>query len=186
MARFTPLLIGSALVGCSDGANSRELHTAAPAPLNPGSEWVAKPDSLGSLAIGTLYSAVARAHNAPTRPIPDDPEERACDYAGLPVLPKGVLLMVFGDTVVRADVDSTGVVTREGLGVGSPESALLSAYKGRVRVEAHPYSGPEWHYVIVTPSNDSTHRMIFETDGKRVRSYRIGLRRAVEQIEGCS
>jgi hypothetical protein len=120
------------------------------------------------------------------RPKPTDPEEQRCDYAYLPGLPPGVGLMLFGDTIVRIDVDSTGVVTRERLGVGSLESALLTRYRGHVRVESHPYDGPEWHYVVVTPASDSTFRMTFETDGKIVRAYRIGLRRAVDLIEGCS
>lgn len=133
-----------------------------------------------------MYSALAREYGAPVRPLPTDPEDRACDYVSLPVLPAGVEMMVFGDTVVRIDVDTTGIRTREGVGVGSAERDVLARYAGHVRVEPHPYSGPEWHYVIVTPATDSTFRMIFETDGKRVRNFRVGLRRAVDLIEGCS
>lgn len=133
-----------------------------------------------------MYSDVARKYGTPARPLPTDPEKQACDYVSLPVLPAGVGMMVFGDTVVRIDVDTTGIRTREGIRVGTPEPDVVATYAGRVRVESHPYSGPEWHYVIVTPPSDSTFRMIFETDGKRVRSFRVGFRRAVDLIEGCS
>ena len=192
MARLTPLLMIAVLVGCSDTSRNRLATDSARSEVTPGVaapqvvQWIANPDSLGPVPMGRLYSTVGREYGAPERPLSTDPEESACDYVDLPGLPAGVLLMVFGDTIVRADIDTTGVLTRDGLGVGSPESALLSAYKGRVMVKSHPYDGPEWHYVVVTPSNDSTFRMIFETDGQRVRSFRIGLRRAVDLIEGCS
>ena len=144
------------------------------------------PSSLGAITVGSLYSDVARRYGAPPRQVPVDEEKRACDYVKLPNLPAGVALMVFGDTIVRIDVDTTEIPTREGVGVGTNESEVLAKYAGRVRVESHPYSGPEWHYVIVTPAGDSTHRMIFETDGTRVRSFRVGFRRAVAYSEGCS
>jgi hypothetical protein len=177
-----------AVMACSDRgpAQGSGASGGTTPPVQVASRWVATPNSVGPIAAGSLYSVVAQAFRAAPRPSPQDVEEQACDYVQLPGLPPGVSLMVFGDTIVRIDIDTTGVITREGVGVGSAESALLSQYRGRVRVEPHPYSGPEWHYVVVTPSGDSTFRMTFETDGKVVRTYRVGLRRAVDLIEGCS
>jgi hypothetical protein len=133
-----------------------------------------------------MYSDLARRYGAPQRDPTDDPEEQACDYAFLPNLPAGVGLMVFGDTVVRIDVDTTGVLTREGVGVGSSEGEVLERYAGKVRRDPRPYSGPESHYLVVNAPGDSTFRIIFETDGKRVDGYRLGRRDAVDLIEGCS
>ncbi len=62
----------------------------------------------------------------------------------------------------------------------------MGRHRGQVRVEPHPYTGPEGHYLIVTSPNDSMYRLIFETDGKHVVSYRAGLRPVVDWIEGCS
>ena len=186
----TALCAAFALAACTDNAAVKAAPVASGIPRVPqapaAGQWVATPDSLGPIAAGSLYSVVAPAFGGKVRPVPKDPEEQACDYAELPGLPRRVELMVFGDTIVRIDIDTTGVLTRQGLGVGSPESALLTEYWGHVRVESHPYDGPAWHYVVVTPGSDSVFRMIFETDGKVVQSYRIGLRRAVDLIEGCS
>lgn len=69
---------------------------------------------------------------------------------------------------------------------GGPVGALVMIERDSlVRQESHPYSGPEWHYLIVTPAQDSTRRIIFETDGWRVVSYRVGLASQVGYIEGC-
>jgi hypothetical protein len=191
MARLgTALCAAFVLVACTDNAAVKDAPAASGTLRVPQARaagpWVATPDSLGPIAVGSLYSVVARAFGGKVRPVPKDPEEQACDYAELPGLPQRVELMVFGDTIVRIDIDIPGVLTRQGLGVGSPESALLTGYRGQVRVESHPYDGPAGHYVVVTPGSDSIFRMIFETDGKVVQSYRIGLRRAVDLIEGCS
>ena len=90
--------------------------------------------------------------------------------------------------VVRVDVGKKGITTPEGLGVGSPEDALRSAYGARARFTAHPYgngNGPnDWHYVSIHLSAERD--LLFETDGKRVTSFRVGLPQAVSLIEGCS
>ena len=109
-----------------------------------------------------------------------------CDYVRPRALPPGVKLMVSGDTVVRVDVDSAGVATRDGAAVGTPETRVLTMYRGRATVQPHPYTGPVGHYVVVSAPNDSMYRMIFETDGKVVTRYRAGRRPQVDFKEGCS
>ncbi|HEX8674681.1 MAG TPA: hypothetical protein VF710_22460 [Longimicrobium sp.] len=115
-----------------------------------------------------------------------DPEN-ACDYATLSGEIAGLSPMVWGDTLVRFDVDTPGIRTVEGVGVGSAEKDVMSRYaQQRLRTEPHPYDGPEWHYLTVDFPGDSVHRIIFETDGDTVRSFRVGLRSAVDLIEGCA
>lgn len=110
-----------------------------------------------------------------------------CSHAFLSALPSGIAIMVFGDTVARIDVDTTGVLTAAGVGVGSTEPEVRQAYReATIRQEPHPYDGPEWHYLIIDHPTDTLHRIIMETDGTRVRSYRVGWQRAVDQIEGCA
>lgn len=108
-----------------------------------------------------------------------------CSYVRPKSLPLGVSLMVESDTVVRVEVDSTGVKTSAGVQVGDSEPRVLEAYKGLVQMQPHKYTGPEGHYLVVTPPGDSVHRIIFETDGKVVLSFRAGRRPAVEYVEGC-
>jgi hypothetical protein len=77
------------------------------------------------------------------------------------------------------------VKTEAGAGVGDSEARIRSLYPG-LEVEPHKYV--EGHYLIVRPpaAVDSNYRIIFETDGKRVTSYRAGRMPEVRWIEGCS
>jgi hypothetical protein len=109
-----------------------------------------------------------------------------CDFVHPKALPKGIALMIIQDSVARVDVDSAGILTREGVGVGDLESRLLAVYGTRARVEPHHYMGPEGHYVYVSTPGDTLHRIVFETDGKRVDRYRAGRLPGVDYIEGCA
>jgi len=107
-----------------------------------------------------------------------------CDYAHFSALPE-VSVMVWGDSIMRFDMYTPAVRTTEGIGVGTTERDVLEAYP-QGRLAPHPYDGPEGHYVIVDAPEDGQLGMIFETDGSVVTSYRVGFRRAVALIEGCS
>lgn len=87
--------------------------------------------------------------------------------------------------IERVDVDSAGVLTAEGAGVGDAEANVIALYRGRVSVQPHKYTGPRGHYLIVTSTGDTLHRIVFETDGQRVVNYRAGRRPAVDYVEGC-
>lgn len=109
----------------------------------------------------------------------------SCDYVKPRSLPPGVSLMVISDTVARIDVDSAGIPTTDGAAVDDSEQKVLALYKGMIHVEPHKYTGPEGHYLVVTPPSDTLHRIIFETDGKTVFRYRAGRLPAVGYVEGC-
>jgi hypothetical protein len=86
---------------------------------------------------------------------------------------------------VRFDIRDTTVATETGARVGDAESRIMSLYRGRVSVQPHKYTGPTGHYLIVTQPEDSTLRTIFETDGQRVTTFRVGRMPAVGYVEGC-
>lgn len=111
-----------------------------------------------------------------------------CSYARFSALPAGTAVMLWADTIVRVDVDSARVRTRWGTGVGSTVAEIRQRHASQeVRQEPHPYSSPTWHYMVVDPQGDTMHRIIFETnEQQRVDSYRVGFRRAVDLVEGCS
>ena len=111
-----------------------------------------------------------------------------CSYANFSALPPGTAVMLWGDTVVRIDVDSATIRTRWGTGVGSSIREIRERHTAQdVRQELHPYSAPTWHYVVADQPGDTVYRIIFETNPEqRVHSYRVGFRRAVDLIEGCS
>ena len=57
-------------------------------------------------------------------------------------------------------------------------------YRGRVKTEPHKYV-QGGHYLIVTSPTDTMHQIVFETDGKRVTTYRVGRTPEVRWVEGC-
>jgi hypothetical protein len=91
--------------------------------------------------------------------------------------------------VVRIDIEKKGITSPEGIGVGSSEAAIRKTYGRRAKFSAHPYGNgggdaDDWHYVRVRLRADRD--LLFETDGKRVTSFRVGIPNAVSLIEGCS
>ena len=142
------------------------------------------PEGVGAVRIGATLAQVNAALGEQLRPTYDvNPE---CDYVDPAGLPPGIALMVNQDTIVRIDVDTTGIPTTEGAAVGDTESRVLEIYSGRVTVQPHKYTGPEGHYLVVKWPADTLHLLIFETDGKKVLNYRAGVRPAVEYVEGCA
>jgi hypothetical protein len=102
-------------------------------------------------------------------------------------LPSITGTVIIDGRIARLDVRQQGTVkTAEGAGIGDTEERIHALYPGRVEVQPHKYV--DGHYLIVTPEApaDSQYRMIFETDGRRVTSYRTGRLPEVRWIEGCS
>jgi len=95
--------------------------------------------------------------------------------------------MVTRDTVARIEVDSSAIPAGRGARVGDSEARVKTLYGPRVSVEPHKYL-PNGHYLVVAPvpPTDSNFRLIFETDGSRVTSYRAGRLPQVQWVEGCA
>lgn len=92
--------------------------------------------------------------------------------------------MVERGRIVRVDVDTVGVRTAAGAGVGDTEDEIQRLYTGHVVVRPQKYV--EGHYLIVTPNPaDTSHAIVFETSGGKVTRYRAGSRPQVEYVEGC-
>ena len=188
---FARTLIGILLsaVACA-GGESRDVDTTSTKTSSGAGPWVVKPDSFGPIPLGAPATTVAAV-------LGDSigagfKYSELCDHVTPPGLPAGTRLMVLRDSargplkVERVGVDSAGVLTAEGVGVGDPEARVVEVYSGRVSVQPHKYTGPMGHYVVVTSPRDSMYRIIFETDGQRVLRYRAGRRPAVDFVEGCS
>mgnify|MGYP000302328553 CR=1 FL=1 len=56
----------------------------------------------------------------------------------------------------------------------STEAEVQQRYAGQVEVQPHKYT--DGHYLVITPRNppDSDLRLVFETDGKKVETFRGG------------
>lgn len=169
------------LAGCN---SSREESRSGDDAPSAAATLVVSPEGVGPVRIGSTLAALNAALGEQLRPAYDvNPE---CDYVDPAALPPGIAVMVERDTIVRIDVDTAGVVTPEGAGVGDSEARVIALYRGRVQVQPHKYTGPVGHYLVVTWPTDTLHLLIFETDGQKVVSYRAGIRPAVEYIEGCA
>jgi hypothetical protein len=188
MTRRIFLLLTFTAVACTAGhegtADSSGSSAAADAERVRGSEWVVTTHGAGPLRIGmSIDEARAAARGALAAPSNSDPS--ACTYVPIAGAPKGIAVMVEGGRVVRIDVDSGSVPTAEGARVGDTEERIRTIYPGDVTIAPHKYTNG--HYLTVRPKSaaDSVNRIVFETDGRAVTRYRVGVPPPVEYVEGC-
>jgi len=157
----------------------------SPQEPSPGVAWTLRLDGIGTIRVGMTIAEVEQQLGGTARIERIEPGD-ACGYAFLASVPGGISFMLAGDTVVRVQVDTTGILTEAGVGAGTTEASTLTRYGGLIRVEPHPYTGPEGHYLIVDDPAWPGYRMIFETDGNVVTSFRAGRLPEADLIEGCA
>lgn len=129
------------------------------------------------MTVRTAESA-ARSALVPQGPIGD------C-YVVVPAAgPEGVSFVVTAGTIERVDIDAGSNTTRSGLGIGTPHQRVIDAFPERISVQT-TLSGAT---LIFTPSDeaDQAFRVIFETDGTTVTSFRAGRVPMVEPKQPCS
>jgi len=146
--------------------------------------WVLTPSTFGKVRIGSTVHELNAALGDSLKPnyeVSDD-----CDQLTPDALPHGTSVMVLQDTIVRVDVDSAGILTPEGVGVGDTEARVRAVYGDRAVVTPHKYTGPEGHYITIIDPADSTRMTIFETDGTRITALRAGRLPGVQFVEGCA
>lgn len=176
------------IASCLTGGCDSAAKQGDPAPSQRPS-WDITADSFGSIPLG---APIEQASVALGDTLGLGANFDLCTMTRTASMPPGTMLMAVRDKigspvrVERVDVDSTGVHTREGAGVGDTEAQVLEQYKPIARVEPHKYTGPEGHYIVVTSPTDSNFRIVFETDGQRVLRFRAGRRPAVDFVERCS
>lgn len=170
-------------------AASAPADAATPATPPGDGAWTVRFDGAGPLRVGMTLAEARRALGGDLEMRDDDgragegPDR--CQYPQSARLPDGVRVMVEGQRVVRVDVESAAVATAEGARVGDTEARIQQLYPGRVAVEPHKYT--DGHYLVVRPAAaDSTHLVIFETDGRVVERFRAGGLPQVRWVEGCS
>ena len=97
--------------------------------------------------------------------------------------PLGVQLAVTLGTIERVDITNPDITTRSGAGVGMTEQGLADLF-GASLTTVPTSNGNQ---VIFTPSDegDAQFRVIFETDGETVTSFRAGRVPQVEPTTPC-
>jgi hypothetical protein len=146
----------------------------------PASSVVVTFDGLGRARIGTSAAQLREIGSVPR----GGSGQSACRVVTLDWLPAGVRVLLVNDSVARIDVDSTSAVrTIDGAGVGDPETRIHQFYSS-IETQPHKYVA-NGHVLIVASPNDSSRRIVFETDGNTVKRYRVGRRPEVDFVEGC-
>ena len=94
--------------------------------------------------------------------------------------PDGVFMMVSKSTIERVDIRSGNVKTRSGLGIGTTLDQLKTALKDQLQINGNTA------VFVPTSANDANYRVIFETDGTKVTSFRAGKVPEVTNPVGCA
>ena len=148
-------------------------------------------DGLGPVDIGMTPAEASAAAGVQIRIDPRTDLGGGCAYARADRGPDDRMFMVVDGRIVRIDIGGRGDVARtrtvSGIGVGSTEDEVKRTYPGRITVQGHPYV-PGGHYLLYTPVESGLQhlRMLFETDGRAVTTFRAGLADPVSWIEGCA
>jgi len=143
-------------------------------------------DGIGPIRVGmTIQQAEVSAR---TRLLSVGTHEESCWI----VLPQGgprdISFMVINGEIARVDVSGNSrITTISGAKIGDSEDRIKSLYLGQIRVTPHKYvQGGHYLTFVPTDSSDRQYRMVFETDGRRVKWMRSGRLPEVEYVEGCA
>jgi len=136
------------------------------------------------MSVAEATKAAGRVILAPTPGAPTASPD--CAFAVVDGLP-GVAFMVISGVIRRVDIDEGTISTSSGAHIGSTEKEIKDLFPGIITVSDHAYV-EGGHYLTLTPTaeNLKDDRVVFETDGQVVTSYRAGKVPEVEFIEGCA
>lgn len=145
------------------------------------SQYVVSFSGFGPVKVGMTVRQASKAMGIPL--VREQGQEEACYYVSPKSGFKDVAFMVTNGRIARIDISEKGHATDRGAKVGDTEARIKSLYRGMVKVSKHPYV--DGHYLRVDMKG-GRFSIIFETDGKRVTSFRAGKAEEVGYIEGCS
>ena len=110
----------------------------------------------------------------------------ALDKLRFRAVPEPALLDGEPTLIIRLRIDEAArVLVIEDTGIGMTEAELRSRYGAGLQVRPHKYDTAA-RYLIYQGPDDSSRRLVFETDRRQVIRYRGGVMPAVEYVEGCS
>ncbi len=140
---------------------------------------------IGAVRVGMSVRQAERVIGQKIKVVSDNRAGNTCAYASIPNQ-SGIDFMVIDRTIARVDIRNPQVKTTSGAKVGDSEQRIARLYGSRLKVSPHHYT--KGHYLTVVPkdASDRNYRLVFETDGKKVTTYRVGKLPEVEYIEGCS
>ena len=143
-------------------------------------------DGLGSVEVGMTVAQASQAAGVQLVPLDPNASPLCSDYKPVKGL-EGVRFMVTDEgRISRVDLDSNRITTIQGARIGDTEAHIKLLYPRQIQVRPLPNS-VNGHYLVVLPhkSSQKNFRLIFETDGQRVRRMRSGKLPEVGFIGGC-
>ncbi|MCA1623453.1 MAG: hypothetical protein LC768_12735 [Acidobacteria bacterium] len=146
-------------------------------------KFVVSFDRFGPVKIGMTLSEAAKALGV--RVTRDAGYEGGdCYYASPRSGFKDIAFMMSGRRITRIDINNKEYATDKDAKIGDTEARIKLLYKGKYKVYPHKYVD-DAHYIEVAMKGGK-YSIIFETDGKRVVTYRVGKPEQVGYVEGCS
>ncbi len=142
-------------------------------------KYVVTFNSFGKVKVGMTVSKASKALGVRLTTV----EQGDCRYFEAKGNFKDIGFMVNDRTIARFDVFERGFATDRGAKVGDTEARIKRLYKGMYKVSQHPYV--DGHYIEVEMKGGK-YSIIFETEGKRITSFRAGRSPEIGYIEGCS
>lgn len=140
-------------------------------------------NGIGSIRIGMSVGQARRASGVELVPEHAPLNELDCYYVQPRSGLRNIRLMVTDGHISRIDISNPNTRTLSGARIGMTEAEILRLYRGQVQVTPHKYD-PIGHYLTVYPR--SRRQVVFETDGRMVKDYRVGQMPEVGYVEGCS
>ena len=141
-------------------------------------------NGIGPIRVGmTIQQAQASAR---TRLLSQGDKLGNCWYVKPQGGPRDISFMVIDGQIARVDIyGNSRITTISGAKIGDSENRIKSLYA--VRSTPHEYI-QGGHYLTFVPNDrsDRRYRMVFETDGQRVKMIRAGRIPEVEYVEGCA
>jgi hypothetical protein len=141
-------------------------------------------DGIEPIRVGmTIREAEASAR---TRLLSQGDKLGNCWYVTPQGGPRDIYFMVIDGQIARVDISGNSPITTvSGAKIGDSEDRIKSLYAVRITPHEYVQGG---HYLTFIPNDrsDQQYRMVFETDGKRVKLIRAGRLPEVEYVEACA
>jgi hypothetical protein len=151
-------------------------------------DWTVSLSGAGPVRLGMSLSAVRRVvSDAEAKLAGNEPDvaQGDCAYVDSKHIPRSIGLMFAKGHLVRIDVFEGPTKTSVGAGIGDSEERIKCLYPGGIKMKPHVYVDGG-HYLNYVPTGRSKFAIVFETDGRRVTSFRVGTLAAIALVEGCS
>lgn len=195
------LALGLALTACNnDGSDTEAEATPSPTGLTVNSRVGLK--NIGPVVVGMTIEQMAQAAGVSLTRQPDFDQAMAtagCAFMSPGTIPgyvpppnsgnkSPIAFMIRDNKLARIDILGGEFQTTQGIQIGSTEQEVQEAFGGTSPLPARAFIGPPYRYLTATPREeaDRDFRLVFESDGAKVVTYRAGKLPEVDWKNGCS